>query len=168
MKKFFKEWCVPAFIALCIVLLLTNFVFQIARVPSGSMIPTIEIGDWLFVNKMINNNELKRGEIIVFDSNEEDKLLVKRLIGLPGEKVEIKRNGKVFIDGELLDEPYAVPNIQSERTFDVPKDCYFFLGDNRPNSKDARYWENPYINKESIEGRVDFRVFPLNRIGKLD
>lgn len=168
MKYFIKEWVVPALIALVIVLLLNTFVFQLVTVPTGSMISTIMPGDKLYVNKIFDIEKAKRGDILVFKSRELDKNLVKRLIGLPGETVEIKYNGDIYVDGVKIDEPYAVQSTCEEQTFVVPEDSYFFLGDNRPYSKDARAWDNPYINKKDIIGEALFRFFPFNRIGKVE
>lgn len=165
MKYFIKEWVVPALIALVIVLVLNAFVFQLVTVPTGSMINTIMPGDKLYVNKIFNIDKVERGDILVFKSEELDKYLVKRLIGLPGETVEIKSNGEVFIDGTKIDEPYAIQATCVEQTFVIPENSYFFLGDNRPQSRDARAWDNPYINEKDIIGNVVFRFFPFNRIG---
>lgn len=168
MKYFIKEWVIPFLIALVIVLLLNIFVFQIMTVPTGSMIDTIMEGDRLFVNKIFNIEDVKRGDILVFKSHELKINLVKRLIGLPGETVDIKSNGDVYINGARLDEPYVIKSTGIEQTFNIPEDSYFFLGDNRPISKDARYWVNPYINKKDIKGEAIFTVYPFNRIGKLE
>ena len=169
MKNFIKDWIIPSIIALVIALLINRYIFQLVEVPTGSMISTIMPGDRLYVNKIFNVKDVKRGDILVFDSAELDKYLVKRLIGLPGVKVEINSAGEVFINGEKLDEPYAIKStgLQQEQTFEVPEDCYFFLGDNRPQSQDARYWREPYINKKYIKGEAVFRFYPFNNIGKL-
>lgn len=169
MKNFIKDWVIPSLIALVIALLINRFIFQLVEVPTGSMISTIMPGDRLYVNKIFNVENAKRGDILVFDSEELNKYLVKRLIGLPGDKVEINSAGEVFINGQLLDEPYAIKSTgeQLEQTFEVPEDCYFFLGDNRPQSQDARSWKQPYINKKHIKGEALFRFFPFNKIGKL-
>jgi len=169
MKNFIKDWVIPALIALVIALLINRFIFQLVEVPTGSMISTIMPGDRLYVNKIFNIKNVKRGDILVFDSKELGKYLVKRLIGLPGDKVEINSEGEVFINGKIQDEPYVIKSTgeQPEQTFDVPEDCYFFLGDNRPQSQDARVWQEPYINKKYIKGEALFRIFPFNKIGEL-
>lgn len=168
MKHFIKEWVVPALIALVIVILLNTFIFQLVTVPTGSMISTIMPGDKLYVNKIFDVQKAKRGDILVFKSQELGKYLVKRLIGLPGDIVEIKYNGDVYINGSKIEEPYAVKSTGEEKTFNVPEDCYFFMGDNRPYSKDARAWDEPYINKKYIKGEAVFRFFPFTRMGKLE
>jgi signal peptidase I len=168
MKTFINEWVIPAIIAVVIVLFLNKFVFILVTVPTGSMETTIMQGDRLYVNKLFDIKDAKRGDILVFQSDELNEKLVKRLIGLPGETVEINEEGQVFINGEKLYEPYARQARGEARTFTVPEGTYFFLGDNRPISVDARYWTNPYIPEEKIIGKAAFRFFPLNRIGKLE
>lgn len=169
MKYFFREWVVPVAIALIIVLFLNKFVFILVTVPTGSMEDTIIPGDRLYVNELFDIKEVKRGDILVFKSEELDnKRLVKRLIGLPGETVKITSDGNVYVNGAKLDEPYAVDWEGDAKTFNVPENCYFFLGDNRPISYDARYWQNPYINESKIIGKVLFRFFPFDRIGKVE
>ena len=168
-RYFFKEWIFPVVIALVIVLFLNKFVFILVTVPTGSMEDTIIPGDRLYVNELFDVDEAKRGDILVFKSDElDDKRLVKRLIGLPGETVEIKKDGSVFVEGKKIEEPYAAETHGEEESFTVPENSYFFLGDNRPISYDARYWNSPYINKDKVIGRVVFRFFPLNRIGKVE
>lgn len=167
-KQFFKEWVVPVLIALVIVLFLNKFVFILVTVPTGSMEDTIIPGDRLYVNELIDVDSAKRGDILVFKSDELDnKRLVKRLIGLPGETIEIKSDGSIYIDKEKLKEPYAVETQGEEEIFIVPDNSFFFLGDNRPISYDARYWDEPYISKDKVIGKVEFRFFPLNRIEKV-
>ncbi len=163
-----KEWIVPIVVALIIVFFLNKFVFVLVTVPTGSMLDTIEPGDKLFVSKLIDEDNLERKDIVVFDSEELDKILVKRLIGLPGDKIYIDREGTVYINEEKLEETYAIKSTQKPQEFLVPENSFFFLGDNRPNSRDARYWENPFIDKKYIMGKVVFRFFPFTRIGRLN
>ena len=166
MKYFIKEWVVPIAIALIIVLFLNKFVFILVTVPTGSMESTIMPGDRLYVNELFNIKDAARGDILVFKSDElDEKRLVKRVIGLPGETVEVMVDGSVYINGEILDEPYAVEVESEAKVFNVPKNSYLFFGDNRPISYDARYWDNPYIDESKIIGKVLFRFFPFNRIG---
>lgn len=167
MKTFINEWVIPTFIAVVIVLFLNKFIFILVTVPTGSMETAIMPGDRLYVNKLYKINDAKRGDILVFKSDELNSKLVKRLIGLPGETVEINEEGEVFIDGEKLNEPYVKKSRSGEFKFVVPENSYFFLGDNRPISVDARYWSNPYIKSDKILGEAVFRFFPFNRIGSL-
>lgn len=168
-KIILKEWIIPFVIELLIVLLLVKFVFFFVIVPTGSMIPTIDEQSYLFALRINNNyDKLKRGDIVVFKSDELGQLLVKRLVGMPGEQLVIDETGQVFIDGEPLDEPYVKNHSTQQANFIVPEDCYLFLGDNRSGSNDARSWSQPYINKEKIEGRAIFTIFPFSNFGKLE
>ncbi|MBP1925050.1 signal peptidase I [Sedimentibacter acidaminivorans] len=169
MKYFIKEWIIPILVALVIVLFLNKFIFILVTVPTGSMEDTIIPGDRLYVNEIFDINKAERGDIIVFRSIELDnKRLVKRLIGLPGDKVEVKEDGSVVVNDKKINEPYAIKSTGQAKTFNVPEKCYFFLGDNRPISYDARFWDNPYISEEQIIGKVLFRFFPFNRIGSVE
>jgi len=96
MKTFINEWVVPSIIAVVIVLFLNRFIFILVTVPTGSMETTIMPGDRLYVNKLFDVKDAKRGDIIVFQSDELDARLVKRLIGLPGETVEINEDGETW------------------------------------------------------------------------
>ena len=168
MTYIFREWIMPVVIALLIVIFLNKFIFILVTVPTGSMEETIMPGDRLYVNELFDIKNAKRGDILVFKSDElDEKRLVKRLIGLPGDMVEVKADGTVFVNEEKLEEPYATQAVTDSRIFNVPENSYLFLGDNRPISYDARYWENPYINEEKIIGKAIFRFFPFSRIGKI-
>jgi len=159
--KFFKDWVMPIISAAIIYFLLNKFVFFNVQVPTGSMIPTINIDNRAVVTRIYNFDNLKRGDVIVFYSDELRERLVKRLIGLPGDKIEIK-NGVVSVNGEQLQEDYVKNKDNYNGNFEVPKGKYFFLGDNRPVSKDARYWINPYIDSSVIEGKVQFIFYPFS------
>ncbi len=102
MNIFMKEWVMPVAIALVIVLLLNKFIFILVTVPTGSMENTIIPGDRLYVNELFDVADAERGDILVFKSDElEEKRLVKRLIGMPGEEVEVKEDGSVYINGDI-------------------------------------------------------------------
>ena len=123
--------------------------FMKVSVTSGSMETTIMTGDHLLIKK---TKSVKRGDVVCFKSSELGRILVKRLIGLPGDKVTI-REGVLFVNGEKVQEDYVSTFYEYNGEFDVPKDSYFFLGDNRADSFDARFWSNPYIHKSAIIGR---------------
>lgn len=162
-----KEWVIPIVTALLLAFLINTFVVFRIEVPTGSMIPTINKNDKIFVLKVYNRDNFKRGDILVFRSKEEDgMLLIKRVIGVGGDHVELK-NGLLYINGEHIEEPYVVNNLDFSGTYDVPEGTLFFLGDNRATSRDARYWENPYISVEDVLGRGGLRVYPLNNFGFL-
>jgi len=166
-KKFVKEWGIPILCAVGLALLVNKFIFFNVSVPTESMYPTIQPGDKIFVTRNYSEKSLKRGDILVFHSKELGEDLIKRLIGLPGETINVKSDGTVYINGEKLDEPYVIYNSDKEVTLQVPENSYVFIGDNRANSFDARYWENPYISYDDIMGKARFIIKPFSRFGKL-
>jgi signal peptidase I len=130
------------------------------------MIPTIKIDDRIFVTRIYDRSKLQRGDIVVFYSKELKDTLIKRLIGLPGETVEVKDNGDVYVNGTRINEPYVVyPDIATGK-YVMGKDQFLFFGDNRAISLDARKWVNPYIDGKDIKGKARFVVFPFSRMGK--
>lgn len=162
--SFFKDWVLPLAAAVIIAIIVNKTLFYMIEVPSTSMYPTIKVGDRLLVTKVYKPEKLKRGNIVVFKSKELGLTLVKRLVALPGETVDIDDMGDVFIDGKKLDEPYVIQKGLKAGHFKVPEGCYLFLGDNRRDSDDARYWKNPYISSNDIMGKAQFILFPFNRV----
>lgn len=166
-ESFFREWIVPIITAILIAILINKFIFFNVTVPTGSMIPTINKDDRFMVTRIYNTNNIERGDIIVFYSEELQKLLIKRAIGLPGDHVEIN-NGMVNINGQSIKEDYVKNNNNNySGTFDVPEGKFLFLGDNRADSWDARRWINPYIDAYEIRGEARIRIYPFNNIGVL-
>ncbi|MGL5149127.1 MAG: signal peptidase I [Clostridium sp.] len=165
-KNFFYEWGLPIISAVILALLINKFLLFKVYIPSGSMIPTLNIEDRLFVSRVYNPENLKRGDVVVFDSKELGEVLIKRLIGLPGDHIEII-NGIVSINGEILEEPYVQNKDTFNGVFDVPEGKYFFLGDNRPDSKDSRLWINPYIASEDIMGKAQVKIYPFKDFGSI-
>ena len=162
--NFFFDWIVPIAIAVVIALLIKQFLVFKVYIPSGSMIPTLNEGDQLFVTRVYNKDNLKRGDIVVFDSDELNDVLIKRLIGLPGDKIKIT-NGTVYVNGEKLDEGYVKNNDNYSGEFEVPEGKFFFLGDNRAISYDSRKWNNPYIDKSDVKAKAQIRVYPFSDFG---
>mgnify|MGYP003414937038 FL=1 len=165
-KNFIYEWGIPIISAFIIAFLINKFVLFKVLIPSESMVPTLNVGDRLFVTRIYNLDRLERGDIIVFYSEELQEDLIKRLIGLPGDKIEIE-NGVVSVNGEVLQEDYIGAQDNYNGVYEVPEGKYFFLGDNRLYSKDSRYWINPYIDGEDITGKAQIKVYPLDEIGKV-
>lgn len=167
MKNFMSEWGIPIISAIILAVLINKFILFKVLIPSESMVPTLNVGDRLFVTRVYNPEKLKRGDIIVFYSEELQESLIKRLIGLPGDKIKIE-NGKVFVNGEMLEENYIGAEDKFNGEYQVPEGKYFFLGDNRLWSKDSRYWINPYIDGKDINGKAQIKVYPFNQIGKIE
>lgn len=148
----------PAIIVSIIVYLVFQFVLLNGTVPSGSMESTILTGNLILTNRLayINDDPIT-GDIIVFWSDEHNKLLVKRVIGVAGDVIELK-GGKVYINGAEVYESYIQgetwsASIQDER-FEVPEGKLFVMGDNRENSGDSRFFKNHFIDVDSVEGKV--------------
>ncbi len=170
-KSILREYIIPLTIDMIVVYLLIQYVFFLARVPTGSMLPTISIESWIFSTRIHSvEDRVDRGDIIVFEGNPEtDKTLIKRCIGLPGDYVNIDVEGNVYINGDLLDEPYVkYPDPGVAQQFDVPEGHYLFFGDNRAGSGDARVWSDPYIPAENIIGEAHFTILPFDNFGFLD
>jgi signal peptidase I len=181
-KSTLREYFESIVIAVILALFIRTFVVQAFKIPTGSMEETLLIGDHLLVNKFVFGpaptaveravlpiGTIRRRDILVFKYPEEpDRDFIKRVIGLPGETVEL-REKKVYVNGTPLDEPYvhfltAPAGQQSEfhevTSFDVrerygpvtvPADHYFMMGDNRDNSQDSRYWG--FLPRENIKGK---------------
>ncbi len=169
MNTFIKEWIIPIFAALGLAILINKFLIFNVYIPSTSMVPTINVGDRLMVNRAFHKDNIKRGDILVFYSDELQETLIKRVIGLPGDHIVIK-DGIVNVNGDDLKEDYVKNNDYSneELVYDVPEEKYFFLGDNRPVSKDSRRWINPYIDEDDIKGKAILKFYPISDFGSID
>ncbi len=159
-KKEIIEWIWTIALALLIAFLVRQFLFQPYRVEMGSMIPTLHEGDLVIVNKLYSNpDKLHRGDIIVFHPPSDHKVsYIKRVVGLPGESVEV-RNGIVKVNGEELGETYistATPSIFGPTV--LKEDEFFVMGDHRNNSLDSRDF-GP-IQENAIEGRAVLVLWP--------
>lgn len=145
-------------IAFCV----NKFVIINAHVPTSSMDPTISINDKLIGNRLaylFKNPE--RGDIIIFKfPDDESQIFIKRVIGLPGETIQIVE-GELFIDGELIEEDYIKDSMHGNYgPYEVPDNGYFVLGDNRNVSEDSRFWKNTYVRKNKILAKAWFRYSP--------
>ena len=151
------HWILTLAIAVIIALCVNRFVLVNAEIPSGSMENTIMTGDRVFGNRLAYIfGEPKRFDIIIFRYPDDEKqLFIKRIIGLPGETVEI-HDGQIFIDGSktpLKDVTTKEFMQGSFGPYTVPDNCYFVMGDNRNNSKDSRYWEHTFVTDDEIVGK---------------
>lgn len=152
-------------ILFALIFVLKTSIFINANIPSGSMENTIMTGDLVLGNRLAYKNSLpQRGDIIIFYAPDNNSTkYIKRIIGLPGDKITIS-DSKVYINDKLLDEPYlkeewTVANDGFE--YNVPSDNYFVLGDNRNASEDARYWNNTYVPKNSIIAKAICVYLPI-------
>ena len=154
LKRFWKEWH-EVILILAAVFVLFKFILQIAWVPSGSMETTLPTKSVLLgwqLSYLVSDPVPQRGEIVTFWNDELDNVLVKRVIGLPGDEISFS-NGFVYINGEKQAEEYlpAQGVTTCERTFHVPEGCFFAMGDNRGGSYDSREWDNPYVPIKNIQ-----------------
>lgn len=160
---------------LCITWLLITFVGQRTEVEGGSMEPTLYSGDNLIVDKITYRfKDPQRFDIIVFPFQyKENTFYIKRIIGLPGETVQIDEAGVIYIDGEALQENYGKEIIRTENVgiardpIVLGKDEYFVMGDNRNNSTDSRTEIVGNIRRGDIIGRAWVRIWPFSEIGVL-
>lgn len=165
--SFRKAWSVlKGYLYIPIVVLTSMFVcmFLIAlgTVPTGSMKPNYPAGSFFIANRLVDKDNLNRGDCIVFRHNS-GTIYLKRVIGLPGETVSFA-GGHVYIDGKMLDESeYLADDVMTyskgNAVFEVPVDCYFYLGDNRIQSYDARAWPEPFVPSDAVIGRIIWSVY---------
>lgn len=164
------DWIKYIAIAVVLALLLRHFIIMNIKVPTPSMLPTIQLEDQILVNRFVYRFKApQRGDIVVFRYPDNPKeYYVKRLIGLEGEVVEIVE-GRLSIDGHPVKEDYLYEDMRgSFGPYSVPEDSYFMMGDNRNDSKDSRFWNNKYVTDDLIIGKAFFTLFPLNRTGVLE
>jgi signal peptidase I len=165
------EWVILIGAALIIALVIKTFLFQAFYIPSESMVPTLKVGDRVLVNKLSYKlGDVHRGDIVVFKAPPEARSdgiddLVKRVIGLPGDTVEARADGHIYINDRLLEEPYLPEGILTTNLppTKVPAGHLFMMGDNRPASRDSRYF-GP-IKESAIIGEVFVRIWPPKSIG---
>jgi signal peptidase I len=181
-NRWILEILIVVLIAVVIAILLRTFVVATYSIPTGSMEPTLQIGDRILVDKMSYSlHGVGRSDIVVFSTPKNENCagapvsnLVKRVIGLPGETISLS-SGQVYINGKLLPEPWLPTAVRNETTpgpslepyslnhrFTVPAGDVFVMGDNRTESCDSRYW-GP-IPRSTIVGKVDVRIWPFSRI----
>lgn len=183
-KKFLKEYIEPIIIAVLIALFIRTFIIQAFKIPSSSMEPTLQVGDYILVSKFIYGIKIpfthtklfqfgkpKRGDIVVFIyPKDRSKDFIKRVIATEGEKVEVVRN-KIYINDQLIEDPWGYYDKKNEwlKQFQlkerygpetVPKDSIFVLGDNRDNSQDSRFWG--FVNINEVKGKAFIIYFSLN------
>lgn len=177
LRSLFRDIVFAGLIAILIVV----FVVQPVRVEGQSMMPKLHDQDRIFVNKFIyplrewmgDKEPIKRGDIVVLlYPLDPSKSYIKRVVGLPGEKINIE-DGKLYINNELVDEPYLDSEFLDHNSLATPKEIplhhYFVMGDNRRNSSDSRYWD--FVPEKYIYGKAIFRYYPFTpfeRVGKIE
>ncbi|HEY1465546.1 MAG TPA: signal peptidase I [Acidimicrobiales bacterium] len=179
-----RSWFIELVVIVVVVLgasfLVRTFVVQTFYIPSGSMIPTLQVGDRILVDKLSYHlHGVGRGDIVVFSKPplEQQNIndLVKRVIGLPGDTIS-SVNGQVYINGKLLAEPWLQPGVKTTpgpnpvpfnlaKPYTIPAGEYYVMGDNRTDSEDSR-WFGP-IPRSLIVGRAFVRIWPLSHLGGL-
>lgn len=156
--KVIKE-VIPYIVIVVVVVLIRTFIITPVRVDGDSMKNTLKNGDILLLYKL---SSIKRFDIIVLDEEKDNEKIIKRVIGLPGETVAIKK-GKIYINDKVIDDEYAYGETSDFDKVTLADDEYFILGDNRLISKDSRYF-GP-IKDNEIKGKIVFRLFPFTKIG---
>ena len=168
-RSIFMDLFITALIAFLIALMIRTFFIQIIYVPSSAMEPALKPGDRVIVNKLVygylGNKKPARGEIVVFELPKVNGYQIKRVVGLPGEKIKIK-NGQVFINGRSIQEDYPIikGKIDMEQT-PIMRGSYYVLGDNRDRSLDSRTYGAVPLTR--MIGPVFFRIWPLNKTGAI-
>ena len=153
-----------------IFVILFQTTFMLSLVPSGSMKGTIKTNSIVFSTRYdVDEDDLERYDILTFVAPDDpDITYIKRLIGLPGETIEVK-DGKVYADGVELDSSFTkeTQNQAGGGIYEIPEGCYFFMGDNRNNSNDSRFWEKPYVPAKNIQAKAKCVIFPFSKAGAL-
>ncbi len=176
MKNVLKEilsTSIYLLVVLCVAYLIVTYVGQRTQVSGSSMESTLSDADHLIVDKISYRfSEPERFDIIVFPFQyDKETYYIKRIIGMPGETVQIDIDGKIYINGELLEENYGREVIQNPGRASEPiqlgNDEYFVMGDNRNNSSDSRDPSVGNIHKKDIIGRAFIRIWPLSKFGIL-
>ena len=160
------EWVLIVAGAVLVAIVIRTFVLQAFYIPSGSMLPTLEVDDKVLVNKLSYKvHDINRGDIVVFErppgeTDPKIKDLIKRVIGLPGDTIEA-HDGHIYVNGRRLNEPYLPDGLQTAALAKqtVPDDSIFVMGDNRGSSKDSTVF-GP-ISKDLVVGRAFIRVWPV-------
>lgn len=159
--KFIRS-LIPYIIIIVVVVFIRTFIITPVKVNGTSMYPTLEGDEIMLLNKI---GAIDRFDIVVLKLDGEQNNLIKRIIGLPGETVEIKNN-EIYINDELLDDPYGTGITYNIDPVTLGEDEYFILGDNRIVSLDSRVFGK--IHRSEIKGTTNFIMYPFSKIGKVE
>ncbi|MDD5935746.1 MAG: signal peptidase I [Clostridiales bacterium] len=165
--KTIVEWVLIIAVAYLLARGINTFFLEKVETPTGSMEETIMVGDKYLMNKLAYKfSNPKRGDIVIFwdpaEPKNPDAKLFKRIIGMPGETISFE-DGHVYINGELLEEEYVHGKETWDKgitSYDIPENCYFMMGDNRTASIDARSWDQPFVDRSLLIGKVFMRYSP--------
>ncbi|HZS27763.1 MAG TPA: signal peptidase I [Candidatus Angelobacter sp.] len=162
-----RTWGLDLFLAFLVLFFIGLFLYQPVKVEGGSMEPGLEDQERIFINKLVYRFEsIERGDIIVFRyPRDTRKSFIKRVIGIPGDRIRISY-GHVYVNGEELPEPYVPPDYQDARSFSeivVPNNAYFVLGDHRSMSNDSR--EFGPVMRSYVYGKAVFGYWPMEKLG---
>lgn len=161
-RRELREWIKALVVALLLAWVLRSVLVQPYRVEGSSMESSLHDTERLFINRLVYRlHPPRRGDVVVVDLPNEGITIIKRIIGLPGETIEIK-DGSVFIEGELLDESYLTQaTLDSYGPIQIPEEHYFVMGDNRRNSRDSRNVSISFVSQEQIKGQAFLVYWPL-------
>jgi signal peptidase I len=165
-----KSWFRDILLAFAIAIFIVIFVVQPVKVEGTSMQPRLVDQERIFVNRFIYRfQQIHRGDVVVFwYPRDHSKSFIKRVLGVPGDKVEI-RSGAVFVNDARVDEPYLSPAFRDAKSFhsvQVPLGQYFVLGDHRNSSNDSRSWG--FVEHRLIYGKAIFSYWPVSRVGLVE
>jgi len=170
LKEELIDWAKSIIGAAIIVGIVFGFFISSIRVDGSSMVPTLHHEDRLIAYKFMYKP--KQGDIVILDENSGlNTALVKRVVALEGQTVDVTEEGKVLVDGEELEEDYIMePHTKHNTGFHkypvtVPEDCVFVMGDNRNHSTDSRFSQISFVDTDTIIGKVVFRMYPFSDIG---
>lgn len=169
LRRELRGWGRDLLLALGLAMVIIVFLYQPVKVEGTSMAPLLTDQERIFINKFVYRFEpIERGDVVVFwYPLDHSKSFIKRVIGLPGEMVEI-RQGRVYVDGQRLEEPYVPPRYSDASTYGpvrVPSGEYFLMGDHRTSSNDSRVFGS--VPSRYIYGKAVFAYWPMNRFGSI-
>jgi len=157
-----SPWVLLAAIILVLAFILRSRFFTVV-VKSDSMLHSFAPNTLLLARRIPRGGRIERGDVLAFFSREFDTMMIKRVIGLPGDRISLRSDGSVVVNGIVIDEPYVASRGGFRGDFHVPAGQVFFLGDNREWSEDSRSWESPYIPLKDLKGTIVFRFSDRHR-----